>query len=279
MPDTTRTHVTPPPGADVAPPDQPRASELRRVAEGALLVALMLDFLAWISTGKEVSRERLNHPYRSTHYTLVTLGRHLRKHEEAGDHVACPFDRGAELLTVALKAHILKLVPERTERRRGDVERQHGWVIPGPDYRRLRHDALHLVCVLLDHAPTLWRLQDPRVFYAPAEQVMRKVLARLMESGGDHVSSDALWERVRHDGVPIAMFPGGIGVLSALGVIEHREVAEAAEGCERSAGTDSAFSLGGFSFALTPVGTYAVEQGALVGVRPGPGQPATGGES
>ncbi|ASU85160.1 hypothetical protein CDO52_22315 [Nocardiopsis gilva YIM 90087] len=131
MPDTARTHITPPSGAD-APPDQPRESELRRLAEGALLVALMLDFLAWISTGKEVSRERLDHPYRSTHYTLATLGRHLGKHEEAGDHVACPFDRGAELLTVALKAHILKLVPERTERRRGDVERQHGWVIPGP---------------------------------------------------------------------------------------------------------------------------------------------------
>ncbi|MBB6170466.1 hypothetical protein HNR23_000526 [Nocardiopsis mwathae] len=259
MSDTTPTHSTRRPGGGPPPDDAPREDRLRGPAAEALLVALMLDFLAWIGAGKEVTRERLHHPFRSSHHTLVALGCHLGKHEDADEHVRCPFDRGAELLTVALKAHILKLVPERTERRRGDVERQYGWVIPGAEYGRHRHDPLRLLCALLGHAPTFWRLQDPRVHYAPAERVMHATLALLAESTGGPVLPDVLWERVRDEGVPVWLLPGGIGVLSALGVVEHRELPESSDESSGEGG-EGGLPRCGAAFTLTPLGAYAVRR-------------------
>ncbi|WP_285758912.1 hypothetical protein [Nocardiopsis ansamitocini] len=200
----------------------------------------MRAFLRWVGDRREVSRDQVGTAAGVREYVPLSIGAWVEDDDVATEPPECEMGDAAPLLAFALEARVLEMVVDRNERRPGGGHRQHGWVIPGPEYVRMPRDAARLWRMAVERLPLLWRQRDVRIYHRVAQPLVEHLLSLLTESGENGVAVSEFVEASGREGLPRSSVEVAVSLLGSLNLVRHDYDLDVGERC-----------------ALTPLGRHA----------------------
>ncbi|MEY9210621.1 hypothetical protein NI17_014480 [Thermobifida halotolerans] len=147
--------------------------ELVWAARTVPLVLRVQGFLSWVGARRQVSREPASGSVVRCYDYLSLDSWAEPRADSPRPRSECPEE--SELLDFLLLARMLEVVVERCDRVPGAVGREHGWVLPGPEYPSLPAEAARVWRAGVELLAVLWAHR------VPGEQAGDPVPARWLE--------------------------------------------------------------------------------------------------